>query len=402
MRENRKNVIYTFSIIAIACVLYTVSAGLRSIYGIILDSLKNTTDIPVASLSFSIAMGQLMFGISQPVFGIIALKKSNKFVLSLGSLFMSIGLFAIPFCSSLLTMNIFLGILLPIGTGAVSFSIIMSAITPKIGTKTSITASGFINASSGLGAILFPLATQISFSHLGQKTAMQIFAVLMLLLIPLTTVIGQEKRNIGIENIKRNSRVSRTDVFGILKNKFYIYLMIGFFTCGFHMALIEIHLYSQIQSYQLSSEFSAFSFSAYGLTTIFGSLLSGIISNRFSMKNLLAMIYGSRVFLVIIFTIIEKNSTTILIMAISLGLTGASTVTPTAGIINELFGQEKFSILFGIVFVCHQFGSFISAWIGGIIISTTGQYSLVWGISAILSLLAMFVSSLIFVPTLEK
>lgn len=399
MEPDAKNRIgFHPGIIIGACLLYAVSAGLRGVYGIMLGQISEATGISYASVSFAIAVGQLAFGLAQPAFGVIALKKSNSFVLAIGCILMAIGIAMIPFCTAEWMLMLFLGILLPVGTGAVSFGIIMSAVTPKLGEKWAATASGFINASSGVGSIVFSPLIQSLFSSVGLQATMLALGFLAVGMLPVALFVSSTKDRKHTADDGRKTTSVGLLLKGAIRNRSYLFLMIGFFTCGFHMAIIETHLYSQIQSYGLTDSLAALAFSIYGFASVSGSLMSGFLSSRFPMKYVVGSLYGSRAVMVVAFFLAPKTVTVIFAFVILLGLTGAATVVPTAGLVGKLFGSANLGTLFGVVFLCHQFGSFFSAWLGGVSVEATGTYLLIWSVSAVLSLCAMIVSCCIAEP----
>lgn len=381
-----------------ACLVYAVSAGLRSVYGIMLGAISDGTGIAYASVSFAIAVGQLVFGVAQPVFGIVALKKSNAFVLAMGCVFMAVGLAAIPLCTAEWMLMLFLGILLPVGTGAVSFGIIMGAITPKLGEKRAATASGFVNASSGVGSIFFSPMIQKLFSSVGLRNTMLALGLAAIILIPVALLVSGSKDRRSIKSgIHKNTNVPVL-LQQAFKSKNFLFLLMGFTTCGFHMAIIETHLYSQIQSYGMTDSVAALSFSVYGFASVIGSLASGFLSSRLPMKYVVGVLYGSRAAMLLAFFLLPKTAEMIFAFVTLLGLTGASTVVPTSGLVGKLFGPVNLATLFGIVFVGHQIGSFFSAWLGGRWVEAGGGYILIWSVAAVLSLFATIVSFCIAEP----
>lgn len=208
--ENKRNKVLSYiGIIAGACLLYAASAGLRSVSGILLGAISSATGFPYASVSLVIAIGQLAFGAAQPIFGVVALKRSNAFVLTMGCVSMAIGLAAIPFCKTEWMLTLFLGVLLSIGTGAVSFGILMGAITPKLGERRAAAASGFVNASSGVGSIVFSPMIQTLFSSVGLKATMLGLGTLAILLVPVALFAGGSKVRNHIES-------------GVLKRRMYL------------------------------------------------------------------------------------------------------------------------------------------------------------------------------------
>lgn len=384
-----------FLLVAAACLMYALSAGLRNIHGILLNAISEETGIAYSSVSLSIAVSQFVFGIVQPFFGIAAGKRSNRFVLILGSLFMSVGLFAIPLCKNMYSLLFFHGICFPTGSGAVSFGMIMGSLTPKLGTEKAAYASGFINASSGIGSTILSPLTQTLLSTCGLKITLTFFSFLLLFMIPSAIFISKTpaskaavSKSLPIRSLLQNA----------FRNKNYLFLMIGFFTCGFHMAIIETHLYSQLLSYGITENSASLVFSIYGIASMIGSLISGVLCTKFPMNHVVGVLYGSRIIWIILFLLLPKTLFSSILFCIFLGLTGSATVSPTSGLVGKLFGTENLPTLFGIVFLSHQTGSFLSAWLGGTCMELTGQYTVIWIISAVLSFLAMAVSFRIKLP----
>ncbi|GHV41264.1 MFS transporter [Synergistales bacterium] len=398
-RQEQDNAVLVFFLSAASCLIYAVSSGIRSNYGIMLNAISENSGVPYSSVSFVLAVAQLVFGVMQSIFGIIALKKSNRFVMCCGILMMTVGVVTIPYCTSMWMLTIFLGFLLPSGIGALSFGIIMSALTPSLSKKGVSTVSGLVNASSGIGSSVFSPVLQTLIATAGLLGAMFFLSVPVILLLPISLWLCKTRGGAGHELSALNSKEkdrNKTDVKEMfadaLHNRAYQFLMIGFFTCGFHMAIIETHLYSQFISYGFSKEIAAYAFSVFGVAGIAGAVLSGAACGRSRMKQVLAFLYGARAVITLCFFAAAKTIPVIFAFAAFLGLTGNSTVTPTFGIVNKTFGAAKVATLLGFLFLCHQAGSFISAWIGGVSVSLTGTYTLIWTSDIFLCVIASFVS----------
>lgn len=390
---NQKTILLTVS----ACLIYAINAGIRGNYGILLAPISENSGVDYASISFVLAVAQLSFGIMQPVFGVLAMKKSNVFVLRSGIALIIAGLFLLPMSKSMMMLLIALGIMIPFGTAALSYGIIMGTITPLLSPKVAPTVSGLVSASSGIGSTVFAPALQTLSAVAGLIGATLFLGVPALLLLPITIYIGKLGATSGTEQAKPSEQ--SIDLISMLKdalqNRDYLCILAGFFTCGFHMAIIETHLYTQITTYGFSRQIAAFAFSIYGIATMVGSASSGMLCSRFPMKNVLGTLYASRIVWIAAFLLLPKNLVTVYAFAIFLGLTGGATVPPTSGITGNLFGAKKLATLFGIAFFCHQVGSFFSAWLGGICVSATGGYSLIWIVDAALCVMAAIVSYMI-------
>lgn len=395
-KEQSFSITLLFLAIA-ASVIYAISAGIRANYGILLNAIAENSGISYSSVSFVMAVGQLVFGIFQPVFGFIAIKKTNTFVLFIGGIMIAAGLLMIPLCRSMWELLLFLGIILPAGTGAISFGIIMGAITPLLGERKAATVSGFVSASSGLGNIVLSPVIQGFLSGSGLWGAMIFLSAPAIAILPISLMLSDP--SVKASNLTEMKSGTNTSLSALLvdsiANKSYVFILIGFFTCGFHMAIIETHLFTEITTYGFSAQIAAYAFSIYGAATILGSITSGFLGSRFQMKWVLGTLYGSRFMIIAGFLLMPKTLFVNYVFISLLGFTGSATVPPTSGLINRIFGPAKLAVLLGFAFIAHQTGSFFSAWFGGILIASFGGYGLIWGSSALLSILAAIVTFII-------
>lgn len=382
-------------LICAACSLYIISGGIRANFGIIVQTLANYVGVSYAEVSFAVAVGQLMYGLSQPFFGILALKKSNGFVLILGTLLMTAGLLLTPRAASEFMLVITVGLLFFTGTGAVCFGIIMGTISPMLGQKRASAASGILNASSGIGASILSPIMQTLQEAIGVDSLLYIMGVFVLILIPVCLWLSR----LPDESISHNQKTQGNILEQLKKaisDKNYRCLMIGFSTCGFHMCIIQTHIYSQIVSYGISENTAALAYTVFGVTSIIGSVLCGFLCQRFSIKNILGSLYAIRAIIVALFILVlPKNILSVFLFITILGMTGDATVTPTSEIISHKFGPESLGFLFGITFVCHQIGGFLSSWLGGVFITYSSNYQTIWLIDIVLCAAASVASYII-------
>lgn len=395
MKKIRGNIVLFGAIIVSGCLFYALSSGIRSNYGLLKSAIVNNCGCSYSCVSLVLAVAQLSFGIMQPVFGVIALKRTNAFVLGWGAAMAGVGLIGIPFCHTSLTLMVFLGLLLPAGMAAFSFGIIMGAITPILGEQRAATVSGFVSASSGIGSIILAPLLRTMLDKAGIWGAILSLSIPTMCLIPVAFWLSRYKNASSSKKDSSDTVSVKAMLSSTLKDRSYLFLMAGFFTCGFHMAIIETHLYSQFTSYGFSDELVVYAFSLYGVTTMLGSVISGTLCSRLPMKRVLGCLYGSRTVWIVGFMLLPKTVLTIYGYAAVLGLTGGATVPPTSGLVNKLYGSAKLGTLFGLIFVAHQIGSFFSAWFGGICRDFMGSYTLIWCASAVLSLAAATVSFLV-------
>ena len=383
----------TVAVVIGASLLYGIGAGLRANYGILLNVISGQSGVPYEQVSLVLAIAQLVYGFLQPVSGIVARKRSNTFVLALGALLLASGIYTTSLCKSFFSLLICLGIWTGAGTGALAFGVIMGAVNPILGEEKAAFCSGIVSASSGLcGTVLSPVMQELA-ERGGLHMMMGAIAGWALLMVPVALLMGRLGRSGKALADETKDDTSLTEMFrAAFSEKSYWFLIGGFFTCGFHMAIVETHLFTQYKMIGATGRQAALAFSAYGASAIAGCVLTGALSSKFCMKNVLASVYASRVFVIALLLLMPGSVWTIFLTAILFGLSGPSTLPPTSSITGELFGNRNLATLFGIIFLSHQIGCFCSSWLGGIFLDATGGYTGVWIISIILSIAAAAMS----------
>lgn len=374
-------------ITAVGCLICALNNGVRVNYGLLTNAIVAATGIPAASVSFSVAVAQLLYGLSQPFFGVVAFKKSNSFAIISGAVMFACGFLLIPFCRTAWVLHITLGLMIGGGTGAMSFGITMSAVTPIIGEKRAAFVSGIINGAGGIGsAVLAPVSQTLV--NMGGLMALMIGLSAISVLITAVSVwlYGKEKHSIANVVKEEEDRLKLSKVIvEALKSKGFLHIAMAFFMCGFFMAIIETQLYSQMLDLGFSSGTAAFAFTVYGIMGMLGPVIAGFLCVKIRCKWVLGTFYALRPVAVIAFLLLPKTIFVTYAFVIALGLIGNSTVPPTTNLISKLYGFKKLGMLSGIAFVFHQVGSFISTWLGGILVSATGEYTLIWLAGALLS-----------------
>ena len=325
------------------------------------------------------AVAQFTWGAAQPLFGMLADRVGSFNVIVLGTLLLALGLAITPFMSSGFGLVFAIGILTAAGAGAGSFSILIGAAAQRLPADRRSTASGYINAGGSLGQFIFAPFTQALISSFNWVIAILVLAVTSLTSILLALPL-REKRDIAE---KRAAAQADGMTLGeqlriSFKDRSYLCLNIGFFTCGFHIAFLVTHLPGEVGLCGLSASVGATSLAIIGLANVVGSIGAGWLGQTQRMKMLLFWMYASRAFAVAIYLMAPKTEFTFYIFAAVLGLTWLSTVPPTAGLVGKLFGPRYLATLFGFTLLSHQIGGFFGAWLGGITLVQSGSYEWMW------------------------
>ena len=178
----------------------------------------------------------------------------------------------------------------------------------------------------------------------------------------------------------------------------YILLVLGFFTCGFQLGFVTLHLPAYLVDRGLSAEIGGWTLGVIGLFNIVGALLSGWLGNRMPKRYILSFIYFARALAVVFLITLPASPVVTLIYGAVTGLLWLSTVPPTSGLVALMFGTRWMAMLFGIAFFSHQVGGFLGVYLGGLLYERTGSYDIVWWLGVLFGVL----SALINLPIVEK
>ena len=376
--ENPQRFIGALVLAAAAVLLITTGARLS--LGLFVQPLSQDMGLSIASISFALAVGQLMWGVSQPVLGGLSDRYGAWPVLFWGTLVLAAGCVLVPLLPSTWGLTTTLGVLVAFGAGAGSFSVMMGLVANRVPPHLRGTSSGIINAGGSFGQFLFAplLQSLIAWPLLGWQGALYALAGISLLVIPLSFFLTR-----GSQQAKPQVAAEPEQKFGsMVRNAFadrsYWLLHAGFFTCGFHIAFLVTHLPMEVALCGLPPSVASWSLAIIGMANVAGSLLVGWGVGRYRSKWLLFWMYGSRALLIVWYLMMPRTDWTFYLFAVGLGLTWLATVPPTAAIVGKLFGTRYLATLFGLTLLSHQIGGFLGAYLGGLAISHFGDYGWMW------------------------
>ena len=381
---------WTLTLVAAAILMVTM--GARQSLGLFVSPVNTTTGLGIVAISFALAVGQFVWGAVQPIAGAIADRYGPGRVLIGGILILALGSALTPLVSSTFGLVLTLGILSAAGAGAGSFSVLIGAAAQRVPADKRGTASGVINAGGSFGQFVFAPLLQKLINVFGWMGAMWSLALITLAALPLARPLRRAPASSIMATMLPGDRGLRHAVSTALKDRSYLLLHAGFFTCGFHIAFLVTHLPGEVALCGLPATVASWSLALIGLANIGGSLVAGQWVNRYRSKYILFWMYASRAALIVIFLAAPKTAFTFYAFAVGLGFTWLATVPPTAGVVGKLFGVRYLATLFGLTLLSHQIGGFLGAYLGGLAIDGTGNYLWMWYADALLALAAAFVN----------
>ena len=376
------------------CIISFISFGFSASFSVFLRPMSVDLGWGREVFSLSLAIQVLMWGVAQPLAGAYADKHGPTQVLAFGAIFAALG-FALRGILLDETMFILTGFIVGIGTGACSFPVVIVALGKVVRAKqrSFILGLGTAAASAGMFAGA-PIAT-ILMDKIGWGAAILIVATSFLVILPLLYFISRASEKPKTHKEQLNTLQAIKIAFS---DRSYTLLFFGFFVCGFHVQFIQTHLPAYITDEGLAPIIGAWSLALIGLFNIGGSFLSGWSGQLYSKPKLLAGIYVSRAAVIAMFIFTPLNETSVLIFSAAMGILWLSTVALTTGLVAQTQGLKFLSTLVGLVFLSHQVGGFLGAWLGGRLYDLTGNYNAMW-VAAILFGLA---ATVIHIPIKER
>ena len=376
-----------------------VSMGARQSVGLFLAPVNASTGLGVTSISLAMAVGQFMWGAVQPLAGAVADRFGPRRVLQYGLVLLALGSALTPLMNNTWGLVLSLGLLSAIGSGASSFSVLIGAATTRLPLAARGAASGVINAGGSFGQFVFAPILQKLIQAFGWMNAMWALAVMVLAALPLVRVVSRpvDEPGEGLDGAPAGHAVAGgpglwASVKQSLRDRSYLLLHAGFFTCGFHIAFLVTHLPGEVTLCGLPTSVASWSLAIIGLANIFGSLFAGACIARYRSKYVLAWMYASRALMIGLYLLAPSTDLTFYIFAAGLGFTWLATVPPTAAIVSKLFGVRYLGTLFGLTLLSHQIGGFLGAWLGGLSITRFGDYTWMWYADMLLAGLAALVN----------
>ena len=385
-----------------ACFVVNVTMGVRQTFGLFSGDFEIDCGITNTEFGLAIALHALIWGIVTPIFGRFADKHGGSKMVILTLIIYGVGVLALGNNFNTGTwFQINLGLLVGIGLGGAAGTILAPVVTKHFPNQSRGKAAGYVTAFGGLGMFIFPILTKYLMVEVGWQSTFTVFAIILFIMcIPGLFLKKPESEKADANLVKEPEKSD--SVIKVLKESFahkgFRLLVLGFFVCGFQITLVATHVPRYVQDRGLDDWTGFAILSLIGLFNIIGVLIMGYLSDKYSKKMLLAGLYFFRAISIILFIFLPPSNISAIAFGITFGLLWLATVPATNGIVAQVFGAKNLSMLFGIVFLNHQIGSFLGAYLGGVFYDIFGNFDYAWYLAIFLS----FVATLLHLPIDEK
>jgi MFS family permease len=385
-------------IILCGCAIAVLSFGPRSALGFFLTPLSHENGWGREVFSLALAVQNLLWGAGLPFSGAIADRFGTMRVLIVGTLMYAAGLVIMAYAQTPAMFEVSAGVLVGLGMSGCSFNLVLAAFGKLLPEEWRSLAFGAGTAAGSFGQFMFsPLAVALIGAY-GVQQALMIFGALVLLVVPLSVAIATRPQSAATSAGPAPTQSLRQSLAEALGHRSYILLVLGFFTCGFQLAFITVHMPAYLADKGISAEVGGWTIAVIGLFNIVGSVSSGWLGSRLPKRYILSVIYLIRAFAVLALITFPVTPVSALLFGAVMGLMWLSTVPPTNGLIAMMFGTRWLAMLAGFAFFSHQVGGFLGVWLGGLAFERTGSYDLVWWLSILFGVL----SALVNLPIVEK
>jgi predicted MFS family arabinose efflux permease len=314
-----------------------------------------------------------------------------------GAIFYAIGLAMMAYSTTPLMLDLSAGVFIGFGLAGCSFSIVLSSFGKLLPERWRSLAFGGGAAAGSFGQFLYAPLTVSLIGAVGWQETLLTFAMVMLLVLPLAFALstGGTEPTSGPGAAQQSLRQALSEAF---VHRSYVLLVLGFFTCGFQLAFITVHLPAYLVDRGLSSDVGGWTIAAIGLFNVVGSLMSGWLCIYLPKRYILSVIYFGRALAVLAFIMFPVTPLSSILFGAVMGFLWLSTVAPTNGIIVLMFGTRWLATLAGFAFFSHQVGGFLGVWLGGVAFERTGSYDAVWWLAILFGVL----SAVINLPIVER
>ena len=389
-------------ILVCGCLIAVLGFGARSGLGFFLTPMSSAHGWGRDLFALALAIQMLLWGAAQPVAGAVADRFGAVPVLSAGAVLYALGLAAMAYAETPAMLHLSAGVMIGFGLAGSSFTVVIGAFGRLMPPQWRSLSFGAGTAAGSFGQFLFsPLAVALIDGY-GWQLTLVIFAALVLLIMPLSLALASPRRapapaqqRAAVVPAQQTAAQALAEACG---HTSYVLLVLGFFTCGFQIFFISVHLPADLVDRGLPAEVGGLTLGVIGLFNIIGAIAAGWLSNLMPKRYLLSFIYFGRALAILVYIMLPPSAVVTVLFGAVLGLLWLSTVPPTSGLVALMFGTRWLTMLFGFAFFSHQVGGFLGVWLGGLLFERTGSYDMVWWLSILFGLL----SAVINLPIVEK
>ncbi|HTO48451.1 MAG TPA: MFS transporter [Burkholderiales bacterium] len=364
-------------LLLVSGLIISICMGLRQSLGLFMRPITLDLGVSAAAFSFSLALQNIVWGLSQPFVGAAADRYGARPVLVATSLVYGCGLLLMVYSRGAIGLDV-AGFLTGIGIAGTGFGVLIGVVARATPLERRSQTVGAVAAAGSLGTMLLAPLGQALIDSFGWRTAMAAFAAIAASLAFVALGIRDQARAPDAHAPAVPQPLGEA-LREAAKHRGFVAMTVAYFACGFQLVFITTHLPQYLELCGVAPSVSANALALIGLCNTVGTYAFGLLGARYSQKRLLALIYLLRTVFIAAFVLLPVSVGSTLVFAGAMGLLWLGVAPLVTGLIGRVFGLTHFNTLYGIVFLGHQAGSFAGAWMGGLVFDLTGGYGVGWG-----------------------
>ena len=391
--EGTRSITGAWAVAAAAAALLAVTQGFRSSLGLFLSPINTATGLGLATISFALAASQLAAGVAQPLVGRLAERIGNARLIVAGALATAAAVAVLPWLRSAAGLTAGFVAVAVGGTALASAPVLIAAVIARVPPAFRGRASGVVGAGGSAGQLVIGPASQAGIAAIGWTGTLLALSGLTLLCAALARAFraappaaaagAAAGRDAAAVQAARRVRSQA------LRDRSFWCLAASFFACGFHVSFLLAHMPGFIESCRLPPSLAGAWLAIIGVCNVAGSLGAGFLVERVPARTMLVVLYALRGAVVLAFAALPVTADSVLAFSVAIGLTYMATLPPTSALVGQLYGTRNVAVLFGVVMLVHQAGSFLGVWAGGVVLEATGGYDALWMLDALLAFAAV-------------
>ena len=368
-------------VVLAGCVIALIGFGPRASAGLFQVPMTSEFGWGRDIFGLAIALQNLLWGLGQPFAGAVADRFGATRVLCAGAILYALGLVVMANASTPGMLHLGAGVLIGFGLAGCSFNLVIGAFSKLLPEAWRPLAFGAGTAAGSFGQFLYPPFGSALIETFGWQATLIVFAASTLLILPLSIPLATRRHALAPDRASLPSQSIAQALSEAFRHRSYVLLVLGFFTCGFQLAFITVHLPAYLKDADLPVWVGGWTLAVIGLANAAGSLGSGWLSSRMPKRWLLAWIYFGRSAVILVFILLPPSPASAILFGIAIGFLWLSTVPPTSALVMIMFGTRYMAMLYGFAFFSHQVGGFLGVYLGGVLYEAYGNYDLVWWLS---------------------
>lgn len=369
-----------------------LSMGVRHVQGLFMLPLLGERGWGREAFSFALGLQTLVWGIVQPLTGWLADRHGTRHAIVLGCVVYGAGLVVESLASTPTVLALGAGVIVGIGMTATTFSVVYGAVSRLVGAGSRGTAQGIAGAIGGVVQFLLVPLAQTGIDGLGWARTLQVVAACVALALATAWVLDDRRDHAGAQRSAADVPRAGAVIAAAWRHGGFWLLNLGFVACGFQLAFLATHIPAYLRDSGMGTQAGVNAIAIIALANAAGTYGFGRLGDAYRSKYVLSALYAVRTLSMIVFLALPLSTVSLYGFALVIGATWLGTVPLTLGVLTQIFGVRYIGMLFGLVFLGHQIGGFLGAWLGGVLYDRTQSYSWMWAISIGLGLASVLLN----------